>query len=125
MKRPVHVGMLLLLCGFCLGPLLWQLITSLKPNEYLTALPPILPDRFTMEHYISVLADRSFVRCMANSAGVAAMTTGLSLAIGSLCAFALAKLRAPFKAAVLKKTDRTPHSCRQSSAQRYFFYPYD
>ncbi|PKN63760.1 MAG: sugar ABC transporter permease [Deltaproteobacteria bacterium HGW-Deltaproteobacteria-15] len=101
MKRPAHFAMLLMLCVFCLGPLLWQLVTSLKPNEILTTLPPILPDRFTMDHYISVLAERSFVKCMANSAGVAAMTTGLSLGIGSLCAFALAKLGTPFKAAVL------------------------
>ncbi|RJR34458.1 MAG: carbohydrate ABC transporter permease [Desulfobacteraceae bacterium] len=101
MKKALHMGMLLLLCAFCLSPLLWQLVTSVKPGESLTALPPILPDRFTMEHYAAVLADRFFLRCMANSAATAAMTTILSLAIGSLCAFALAKLRAPFKAAVL------------------------
>jgi multiple sugar transport system permease protein len=101
MRRPIYAGTLILLCLFCLGPLLWQLITSLKPEEAITKLPPILPERVTMNHYISIFAVRPFLRNMANSAAVASMTTALSIGIGSLCAFGLAKLRVSLKPFIL------------------------
>jgi multiple sugar transport system permease protein len=77
------------------------LITSLKPDETITRLPPVLPERVTMDHYISVFAVRPFLKNMANSAVVAFMTTALSIGIGSLCAFGLAKLRVRFKPLIL------------------------
>ncbi len=101
MRRPVYAGTFVLLCIFCLGPLLWQLITSLKPEEAITSLPPILPGRVTMDHYISIFAARPFLRNMANSAAVASMTTALSVGIGGLCAFGLAKLEVRWKPLIL------------------------
>lgn len=101
MRRPIYLLTLLLLSLYCLGPLFWQLITSLKPDEAITTLPPLLPERVTAAHYISIFAGRPFLRNMANSAAVAAMTTVLSIGIGSLCAFALAKLKVKFKPLML------------------------
>ncbi len=86
---------------YCLGPLLWQFVTSLKPDRELTVLPPILPSRLTLVHYLSVFEGTSFLRVVANSAAVALLTTILSVSIGSLSAFGLAKLRVRHKAAVL------------------------
>jgi multiple sugar transport system permease protein len=101
MRRPALIGILILLCLFCLGPLLWQLITSLKPHDTLTRLPPILPEILTMDHYISVFAGEPFLRMIGNSTAVASMATVLSIVIGSLCAFGLAKLRVSYKALIL------------------------
>ncbi|HLC42750.1 MAG TPA: carbohydrate ABC transporter permease [Methylomirabilota bacterium] len=77
---------------FCLGPVLWQLVTSLKPEPELTRLPPILPVHPTLTHYAAIFSGHPFFRIILNSFIVAATTTGLSLGIGSLAAFALARL---------------------------------
>lgn len=82
-------------------PLLWQGVTSLKLDSELTRLPPLLPQAPSLAHYISIFRGRMFLKVIANSALVASCTTVLALAIGSLCAFGLAKLRIRHKAFVL------------------------
>jgi multiple sugar transport system permease protein len=100
-KKTFFYLLTFLLVLYCTGPLLWQLITSLKPDDELIRLPPILPAEPTMEHYSSVLKGEAFLRIIFNSAVVASSTTILSLAIGSLCAFGLAKLRVTRKGLIL------------------------
>lgn len=101
MKRAGFVILLFLVSLYCLGPFLWQIITSLKPTAELTALPPILPHSPTIEHYAAIFKGHPFLRIIANSFAVAASCTLLSLIIGSLAAFALAKLPVPGKGLVL------------------------
>jgi multiple sugar transport system permease protein len=92
--------LLILVIVYCLGPLLWQLITSLKPDFELTRMPPLLPENPTLDHYVSIFKGHPFLRIILNSAVVAASTTILSLIIGSLCAFGLAKLRVRYKSLI-------------------------
>jgi multiple sugar transport system permease protein len=92
---------LLLVALFCLGPLIWQVIISLKPASQITQLPPLLPDTFTLEHYISIFSGHPFARIILNSVIVAGCTTTLSMIFGSIAAFALAKLRLLAKVAIL------------------------
>ena len=81
-----------LVAAFCLGPVLWQAISSIKPESALVRLPPLLPDAPTLDHYRTVLMRSSLRHELLNSAIVAASTTALSIGIGALCAFALARL---------------------------------
>jgi multiple sugar transport system permease protein len=84
--------------AWCLGPVLWQAVTSLKPDPQIVRLPPWWPEPVTFEHYrAALLGPASILPHMANSAIVATATTALALLLGGLCAFALARL--PFKAA--------------------------
>jgi multiple sugar transport system permease protein len=92
MKRLGFYILLLAVCFYCLGPYLWQFITSLKPDAELSTLPPILPSNPTFDHYVSIFRAHPFIRIIANSFIVACSTTVISLLIGSLAAFALAKL---------------------------------
>ncbi len=101
MRRILFTLLTILLVLYCAGPLLWQFITSLKPDSELTKLPPILPKDPTIYNYVSVFKGHPFFRIILNSAVVAASTTALSLALASLCAFGLAKLRLRYKGAVL------------------------
>lgn len=78
---------------YCLGPLLWQAVTALKPSAELTMLPPVLPSEPTLAHFASVFTGHPFLRVIMNSLVVASSTTVLSVALGSMAAFALAKLR--------------------------------
>ncbi|KPJ61159.1 MAG: sugar ABC transporter permease [Latescibacteria bacterium DG_63] len=91
-KRFGFYVLLLLAALYCLGPFLWQGITSVKPAAELTSLPPILPSQPTTSHYVSVFEGHPFLRIIVNSFIVASCTTVLSLIVGSLAAFALAKL---------------------------------
>jgi multiple sugar transport system permease protein len=101
MRRCGFYFSLILLVFYCSGPLLWQLITSLKPDYELTIIPPVLPVKPTVSHYLSIFREQTFLRIIFNSAAVASSTTILSLLIGSLCAFGLAKLRVRYKTIIL------------------------
>jgi multiple sugar transport system permease protein len=90
-KRALFYLLVLLTALYCMGPFLWQVITSVKPAAQLTSLPPLFPSKVETAHYIAVFEGHPFLRIIANSAVVASCTTLLSLAIGSLAAFALAK----------------------------------
>lgn len=101
MRKAVFVGLVLAVVVFCSGPLVWQLITSLKPDHELTSIPPVLPQDPTGAHYGTVFRSYPFLRIILNSAVVAFSTTALSIVVGSLCAFGLAKLRLRGKALIL------------------------
>jgi multiple sugar transport system permease protein len=84
-----------------LGPFLWQIITSVKPEEQLTLLPPLLPAAPTLDHYRAVFTGAPFLRIIGNSAIVAGCSTALSVAIAAPAAFGLAKLTVPFRGVLL------------------------
>jgi len=77
---------------FCLGPVLWQAVTSVKTDADLVRLPPIVPERITAAHYERVLFQSSLVQSLMNSVLVAVSATAVSIVVGGLCAFALARL---------------------------------
>jgi multiple sugar transport system permease protein len=91
MKRTAFYIILVIVALYCLFPLLWQLITSLKPDAELTRLPPILPHPPMIKNYISIFTAHPFIKTIFNSSIVSVSTTFLSLVLGSLAAFALAK----------------------------------
>ena len=88
MKR-IAVALVVL---FCLSPLFWQAITSVKTDVDLTRIPPLLPTSATIHNYVTIFTKTPFARIIFNSFLIASLTTILSLLLGSLCAFALAKL---------------------------------
>ncbi len=92
MKRFGFYSLIFLVAFYCVGPLLWQGVTSLKPDVELTMLPPILPRHPTWIHYLSIFQGHPFFRMIVNSTVVASLCTFFSLLIGSPAAFALAKL---------------------------------
>jgi trehalose/maltose transport system permease protein len=80
--------------AWCVGPVLWQLVTSLKPEAELYQAPPAwLPAAPTLAHYRAVLADDRFLRAVLNSALIAGGATAIALGLGGPAAFALARLR--------------------------------
>jgi multiple sugar transport system permease protein len=76
---------------FCLGPFLWQVLTSLRPEGELTGVG--LPSSLSLASYRGAFEGRPFGRVLFNSVAVASATTAFCLAIGASAAFALAKLR--------------------------------
>jgi multiple sugar transport system permease protein len=90
--RVLLAAVVVLTLAFCLGPIAWQAITSIKPEEDLVRLPPLLPIDPTVDHFDAVLSDPSMTRSLFNSLVVAIGSTVLAIVLGSGCAFALARL---------------------------------
>lgn len=55
MKRAWFTLTVIAVVLWCLGPFLWQVLTSLKPDAEITRLPPLLPLSPTLAHYAAVL----------------------------------------------------------------------
>jgi ABC-type glycerol-3-phosphate transport system permease component len=84
-----------------LGPILWGLSTSLKPGPDILAYPPqLIPSHPTFEHY-AVLFRTGIHRFLLNSVLVSAAAVVLCLGLGSLAAYALARLSFRGKGAIL------------------------
>jgi multiple sugar transport system permease protein len=71
-------------------PMVWAVITSLKPESLVVTRPPRwIPDQVTFENYYHVIFTSSFGRYFfLNSVIVAASTVILCLAVASHCSFA-------------------------------------
>src|SRR6185369_576890 len=93
-----------LMLSFCLFPVIWQLLTALKPAAELVSLPPFFPTAPTLAHFYTVFAERPFARILFNSAIVASCTTVLCLVVATPAAFALAKLHVPGQRLILLGT---------------------
>ena len=75
-----------------LGPMLWQLYTSLRPTEALTGGLGAGPV-WTLAHYQQLLqGDPPFFTYLLNSAVVGASSTALTLALAVPCAYGLSRI---------------------------------
>ncbi|MGH9065880.1 MAG: carbohydrate ABC transporter permease [Acidimicrobiales bacterium] len=87
---------------FALFPVIWLLITSFKPQADLTAQPVVLfPHHLTVASYSTAFSQAPFGRFYLNSIIVAVSSTLLTLVIGSLAGYAIARLSFPFKRTTL------------------------
>ncbi len=77
---------------FSLLPFVWFVLTSWKLPSEITAIPPRILPSFYWGSYRSALEEHGLLRYIGNSAIVASATTVLSIAIGSLAAYPLARL---------------------------------
>jgi multiple sugar transport system permease protein len=83
---------------FCAAPFIWTAITSLKGLSTIYVSPThYWPQPVDLVNWEKVLGLERFTRALINSAIVASSATALSLLVGSVCAYALARLRFPGK----------------------------
>ncbi len=81
---------------FFLSPILWQVLTSVKLNKDISAIPNVyFPSRITLDHYTELFARRPFWYYILNSALVAIISTVLCLVLGSPAAYVLARMKLP------------------------------
>ncbi|MBA2753778.1 MAG: carbohydrate ABC transporter permease [Chloroflexia bacterium] len=92
----------ILVIAFCLAPFAWAVVTSLKEASTIYRSPTdYLPRPFTGDNWEKVITLPRFTRALLNSTIVASSATAISLLVGSLCAYALARLTFPAKRLVL------------------------
>jgi multiple sugar transport system permease protein len=86
---------LLLVIAF---PVYWLIISSLKHQRDFFTFPPIFfPTDITLDHYRRVLADPFNRLAIMNTAIVASVSTVVATAVGTSAAYALARVRLPFR----------------------------
>jgi multiple sugar transport system permease protein len=86
------VGFFLVLALF---PFYWMAITSLKPNAelYNRHVMPLVLHHPTLKHYIDLLTQTSFLTWTWNTMVVAVVSTAISLVLGVMLAYPLARMR--------------------------------
>jgi multiple sugar transport system permease protein len=85
---------ILLIIIFALGPYLWMMLTSVKPDADITQWPlRYLPSRITFEHYDVLLAHTSFAANLLNSLIVAVGSVVVGLAVSVPAAYAFSRFR--------------------------------
>jgi ABC-type glycerol-3-phosphate transport system permease component len=84
-----------------LFPLYWAIAASFTPESRLFGAPSLVPASIVFDHYRALFTERDFWTPIRNSLVVAGATTMLSVALGSVCAYALARLRFRGKSLVL------------------------
>lgn len=101
-KQVTFYVLIALFVVFCLSPFVWTLITSLKSEAGIFSVPiRYLPEPFTLEQYAKIFSLERFNRALLNSAIVASSATAISLVVGSISAYALARLNFPGKNFIL------------------------
>lgn len=101
-RRPIGglVALAMLALSIAL-PLYAAIAASLTPEAVLFEAPSLAPRSPTLANYRALFAERRFLVPIRNSLVVAGATTVACLALGSLCAYALARLSFFGRAAVL------------------------
>ena len=77
-------------------PLIWTIITSIKPQTELFRIPPsLIPGDVTLEHYRKLLFETKFLAYFGNSVIVSVCTTAVVIVIGVLGAHSLVRFSYP------------------------------
>lgn len=78
---------------YTLFPFYWAIVSSLKPGDELVATPQTFwPENPTFENYRRVFENGSFMRALLNSTIVSGSVVILSLLLGTLTAYSMARL---------------------------------
>ena len=93
LRRATHIA-LLILGALYLLPVIWVLLSSLKPGSELFSWPPrIIARRPTLDNYRLALAQGDFALYFANTAIVTVTSTALTVLINAMSGYAFAKYR--------------------------------
>jgi len=81
------------LAGFCLGPMVWMFLTSLKPEaDIVTSEMQYIPRHVTFENYVAIWTQSNFPVLITNSLIVTTITVAICVVAGTLAAYAFARL---------------------------------
>jgi multiple sugar transport system permease protein len=90
----ITVILVLAIVSFCLFPLLWTLLTSLKlEQDIVTPTLQYLPRTVTFDNYVTLWRQSGFPTLVLNSVVVTSITGVICLTIGTLAAYAISRYR--------------------------------
>lgn len=94
--RWINSAVLLLISIATVYPFVWMILTSIRESNSVFG-GSFIPRRITFDAYARVLEFTGFMGHYWNSIWMTTVTCGLVLALSTLCGYAFAKLRFPFK----------------------------
>src|SRR3982074_3269290 len=100
-QRWLFSAALVVLMLFTLFPFYWAIVASLTPEAALFRDPSLWPTHIILDHYRALFHDREFITPIRNSLVVAGTTTLFCLTVGTLAAYALARLEFRGKAPIM------------------------
>ncbi|SFW92591.1 carbohydrate ABC transporter permease [Amycolatopsis australiensis] len=86
----------ILVLVFALVPVLWVLSLSFKTKDTL-ADGSFIPQSWTWQNYADIFETSEFVRALVNSIGIALISTVIAVVLGTMAAYAIARLDFPGK----------------------------
>jgi multiple sugar transport system permease protein len=92
-KRIALYIVLILGAALMVFPFVWTIITSISPEASLTVSPSLIPKDPSLSGYAELFANTPFAVVVANSLGLAVVTTVVQLFTGSTAAYAFSRLR--------------------------------
>lgn len=88
--------LMILVTGWSLLPIVWIVLSSIKPAKLIFELPPALAFRPTLVNYITLFADwPRFTTSYGNSVVITGSATLLTVAVSVLTAYGLSRYRFP------------------------------
>ncbi|MCG8915616.1 carbohydrate ABC transporter permease [Actinokineospora sp. PR83] len=81
---------------YALVPVLWIVSLSLKSKETI-ADGNFIPRSWTLQNYVDIFRTSEFLRALANSIGIAIIATVIAVVLGTMAAYAIARLDFPGK----------------------------
>ncbi|WP_460452428.1 carbohydrate ABC transporter permease [Alsobacter sp. SYSU BS001988] len=98
----IAYALLILAIVIVFFPLAWMATVSVRPNIEVMKMPPDwIPQVFTMEGYVKIFTNKKFLVVFLNTMVVSLLVTGLSLVLGAMAAYALARFNFIGQRAVL------------------------
>ncbi|GAA4426914.1 carbohydrate ABC transporter permease [Actinokineospora soli] len=85
---------------YALVPVLWIVSLSFKTKETLTD-GNFIPRSWTLQNYADIFSTTEFLRALVNSIGIAVISTLIAVVLGTMAAYAIARLEFPGKRALV------------------------
>jgi multiple sugar transport system permease protein len=90
----ISYGLLIVAIIIVFLPLAWMLTVSVRPNLEVMKMPPSwIPQVFTLEGYIKIFSNPRYLVVFLNTTVVSLTVTAISLFLGAMAAYALARFR--------------------------------
>lgn len=88
---------IIVLLGWTLFPVYWMLSLSIRVDKELISSLSLIPQSFTIDHFISIFVKNNFAVAVMNSLQITLISLAFSLFFGLACAYILARARFRYK----------------------------
>jgi multiple sugar transport system permease protein len=89
-------AVLILLAFFCLAPIVWTFLTSIKVDDDIVTRDMVyFPTRFTFDHYVKIWTQSDYPTLVFNSLVVTSVTVVICLAAGTIAAYSFSRFNYP------------------------------
>jgi multiple sugar transport system permease protein len=95
-------AVLILLAIFCLFPIVWTFLTSIKVEaDIVTQTMVYIPNRFTFDHYVKIWSQSDYPVLVFNSLVVTSITVVICMLTGTVAAYSFSRFAYPGRSALM------------------------